>query len=157
MSALALTALMLALKKSRQQIIQVADNISQRFKTKEFSGAAQRRATEKLPEYGLMLAGFDSNGHRIRIALPPTVFASQRLGLSLGRHPDLVDEIIEDQNVSRRHARIAVQAGKFYIEDLNSRNGTFLDHSKLSPFNPTLLNYGTLVRLGRLELRASKL
>ncbi len=157
LSALALTALVLALKKSRQQIIQVADHISQRFKTKDSPGVAQRRVTGKLPEYGLMLTGFDSNGHRIRIALPPTVFANQRLGLSLGRHPDLVDEIIEDQNVSRRHARIAVQAGKFYIEDLNSRNGTFLDHYKLSPFNPTLLNYGTLVRLGRLELRASKL
>ncbi len=157
LSALALTALVLALKKSRQQIIQVADHISQRFKTKESSEGAQRRVAEKLPEYGLMLAGFDSNGHRIRIALPPTVFASQRLGLSLGRHPDLVDEIIEDQNVSRRHARIAVQAGKFYIEDLNSRNGTFLNHYKLSPFNPTLLNYGTLVRLGCLELRTSKL
>ena len=157
LGALALTALVLALKKSRHQIIRVADHISRHFKTKESSRVAQRRATEKLPEYGLMLTGFDSNGHRIRIALPPTAFASQRLGFSLGRHPDLVDEIIKDKNVSRRQARIAVQAGKFYIEDLNSCNGTFLNHDKLSPFNPTLLNYGALVRFGCLELRASKL
>ena len=104
-----------------------------------------------------MLAGFDGNGNPIRIALPPNRFAGQRLGLSLGRHPELVDEIIQDQNVSRRHVRIAAQAGQFYIEDLNSRNRTFLNHRKLSPFKPTLLDYGALVKLGSLEFMVSKL
>ncbi|MYC12280.1 MAG: FHA domain-containing protein [Gemmatimonadetes bacterium] len=157
LGAVALAALILALKKPRQQIIHVAEYISQHLKAKEPIGTVQKRVTEKLPEHGLMLAGFDGNGNPIRIALPPNRFAGQRLGISLGRHPELVNEIIQDQNVSRRHARIAVQAGQFYIEDLNSRNGTFLNHHKLSPFQPMLLDYGALVRLGGLEFRVSKL
>ena len=157
LGAVALAALILALKKPRQQIIHAADYVSRHFKSKEPAGVVQKRATEQLPQHGLMLAGFDGNGNPIRIALPPNRFAGQRLGISLGRHPELVDEIIQDQNVSRRHARIAVQAGQFYIEDLNSRNGTFLNHYKLSPFEPILLDYGALVRLGGLEFRVSKL
>ena len=157
LGAVALAALILALKKPRQQIIHAADYISQRFKSNEPARVIQKRAPEKLPEHGLMLAGFDGNGNPIRIALPPNRFAGQRLGLSLGRHPELVDEIIQDQNVSRRHVRIAAQAGQFYIEDLNSRNGTFLNHRKLSPFKPTPLYYGTLVKLGSLEFMVSKL
>ena len=157
LGAVAVVALILALKKPRQQIIHAADHISQRLKAKEPAEAVQKRAPEKLPEYGLMLAGFDGNGNSVRIALPPNRFADQRLGLSLGRHPELVDEIIQDQNVSRRHARIAAQAGQFYVEDLNSRNGTFLNHRKLVPFKQTLLDYGALVRLGSLEFMVSKL
>ena len=156
LGAVAVVALILALKKPRQQIIHAADHISRRLKAKEPAEAVQKRAPEKLPEYGLMLTGFDGNGNPIRIALPPNRVAGQRLGLSLGRHPELVDEIIHDQNVSRRHMRIAVQAGQFYIEDLNSRNGTFLNHRKLSPFKPMLLDYGAIVGLGGLEFMVSK-
>ncbi len=157
LGAVALAALILALKKPRQQVIHAADYVSRRFKSKEPTGVVEKRAPEKLPEHGLMLAGFDGNGNPIRIALPPNRFAEQRLGVSLGRHPELVDEIIQDQNVSRRHVRISAQAGQFYIEDLNSSNGTFLNHRKLSPFKPTLLDCGALVRLGGLEFMVSKL
>ena len=157
LGAVALAALILALKKPRQQIIYAADYVSRRFKSKEPAGVVQKRATEKFPEHGLVLVGFDGNGNPIRIALPPNRFVGQCLGISLGRHPELVDEIIQDQNVSRRHARIVVQARQFYIEDLNSRNGTFLNHHKLSPFKPMLLDYGALVRLGSLEFMVSKL
>ena len=104
-----------------------------------------------------MLAGFDDRGNPVRIALPPTRFAGQRLGLALGRHPELVDEVVEDEKVSKRHMRISAQEDQFYIEDLNSLNGTFLDQRKLQPFTPTPLDYGALVRLGDLELMVSRL
>ena len=104
-----------------------------------------------------MLAGFDGRGHRVCIELSPARFAGQRLGLSLGRHPDLVDEIVVDQNVSRRHLRIAAVDERFYVEDLNSSNGTFLNEQRLSPFEPARLDYGAKVALGDLVLVASKL
>ena len=44
----------------------------------------------------------------------------------IGRHPDC-DIIIDDASVSRRHAKIKVNNGVCYIEDLSSRNGTFLN------------------------------
>ena len=104
-----------------------------------------------------MLAGFDGRGRRVCIELSPARFAGQRLGLSLGRHPDLVDEIVADGNVSRRHLRIAAAGDRFYVEDLNSSNGTFLNEQRLSPFEPARLDYGAKVALGDLVLVASKL
>ena len=140
--------LLAALKNPRQLVQQM----SRRTTKKEGVGAIA-----KGPKHGLALAGFDSRGDRIRIELAPAQFAGQRLGLSLGRHPDLVDENVADENVSRRHLRIAAQDDQFYVEDLNSSNGTFLNDQRLSPFKPAQLDYGTKVALGDLVLTASKL
>ncbi|MGE5193639.1 MAG: PAS domain S-box protein, partial [Deltaproteobacteria bacterium] len=46
--------------------------------------------------------------------------------LILGRHPGC-DIRVADETVSRRHARIIAQADGFFVEDLGSRNGTFLN------------------------------
>lgn len=114
-------------------------------------------AIAKGPKHGLVLAGLDRHGNSVRIELSPARFAGQRLGLSLGRHPDLVDEIVADENASRRHLRIAAQGDQFYVEDLNSSNGTFLNEQRLSPFESAQLDYGAKVALGDLVLVASKL
>ncbi len=44
----------------------------------------------------------------------------------LGRHPNCQVKL-EDASVSREHARITRAGDHFYIEDLNSRNGTFVN------------------------------
>src|SRR5262249_40237438 len=44
----------------------------------------------------------------------------------VGRHPGC-DIRVPDETVSRRHARIISQRGGYYVEDLGSRNGTFLN------------------------------
>ena len=159
LGGVALVALVVALKKPRQfaqQTLekprQLVQQMSRRVTQKEEVGAVA-----KGPKHGLVLAGFDGRGNRVCIELSPARFAGQRLGLSLGRHPDLVDEIVADGNVSRRHLRIAVAGNQFYVEDLNSSNGTFLNEQRLSPFEPARLDYGTKVALGDLVLVASKL
>ena len=50
--------------------------------------------------------------------------------VTIGRHPDC-DIIIDDASVSRQHARIDSDNGVYYIEDLNSRNGTFLNNESI--------------------------
>lgn len=157
LSGVALVALVVALKKPRQiaqQTLekprQIAQHISRRVTKKE--GAVAKR-----PHHGIVLAGFDGRGNRVCIELSPARFAGQRLGLSLGRHPELVDEVVADENVSRRHLRIAAAGDQFYVEDLNSSNGTFLNEQRLVPFKPARLNYGANVALGDLVLMASKL
>ena len=108
------------------------------------------------PTRGLVLTGFDGRGNAIHISLSPDRFAGQHLGLSLGRHPELVDEVIDDESVSRRHLRISFRGDQFYIEDLNSSNGTFLDRHRLSPFQPARLDHGATVALGGLKVRISQ-
>ena len=163
---LTLVALALALRKPRQQIVRIAEGMSRRI-SRRGGGMVQKRSAEQpqpvakktspLPNRGLVLSGFDSRGNRVRIALAPERFAGQRLGLSLGRHPDLVDEVVRDENVSRRHVRISVRDDRFYVEDLNSSNGTFLNARRLSPFRPAQLDYGATVALGTLAFMVSKL
>jgi pSer/pThr/pTyr-binding forkhead associated (FHA) protein len=55
--------------------------------------------------------------------------------------------------VSRRHARIIRRGDTFYLEDLESANGTCLNRQKLSPHTPVPFDDGDEIRLGNLVLR----
>ena len=48
----------------------------------------------------------------------------------IGRHPDC-DVFVDDGSVSRRHAEITFDSGQYYIRDLNSRNGTFVNDQSI--------------------------
>ncbi len=63
----------------------------------------------------------------------------------LGRDPD-VEIFLNSPGVSRRHARITVAAGRATIEDLGSKNGTFVGERRLE--GPSALHDGDRVRLG---------
>ena len=49
----------------------------------------------------------------------------------MGRDPDVAVRI-EAPGVSRRHARILAAGGRFTLEDLGSKNGTYLREQRLS-------------------------
>ncbi len=53
--------------------------------------------------------------------------------------------------VSRLHCKLIVKDNQYYIEDLNSANGTLVDHTELQPHQPYLLqpNKEHLIVLGR--------
>lgn len=57
-----------------------------------------------------------------------------------------------EAGVSRRHARIFKERGQFFIEDLRSANGTFLNEMRLEPGLVHPLRHGDLVKLGALRL-----
>ncbi|MFO0685964.1 MAG: GGDEF domain-containing protein [Sandaracinus sp.] len=54
---------------------------------------------------------------------------------------------IDDDSLSRRHARFFRLAGKYAIEDLKSTNGTFVDGRRLS--EPSFLEPGASIQLGK--------
>ncbi len=56
------------------------------------------------------------------------------------------DLVLKDPEMSRRHARITYQGGRYYIEDLGSTNGTFLNDQPVRSQLP--LNHGDIIRLG---------
>jgi FHA domain-containing protein len=53
---------------------------------------------------------------------------------------------INDAEVSRKHARLTFQGGKYVIEDLGSTNGTFVNGQRL--VSPVVLKSGDVVSLG---------
>ena len=69
-------------------------------------------------------------------------------GLVIGRQPALVDEVIQDPTVSMRHARVIRRGGRFFIEDLNSREGTWVNGERLVPFTPRELGRDAVVQFG---------
>jgi pSer/pThr/pTyr-binding forkhead associated (FHA) protein len=77
-----------------------------------------------------------------------------RLDAAHGIFPDLdltADGGLEG-GVSRRHAKIHQKGPRFFIEDVGSANGTFLNGQRLTPYLPHPLQKGDKVQLGRLQL-----
>lgn len=71
-----------------------------------------------------------------RAGLPPgQLFPIEGDGAVLGRHPDC-DIVLESGAVSRQHARIVRVEGQYYIEDLQSRNGTLLNGAAVAERRP---------------------
>lgn len=71
-----------------------------------------------------------------------------------GMHPeiDLTDED-QSRNVSRRHARLVVREGRFFVaEEIGTMNGTFLNGQKLTTGVLTPLSDGDELTLCRLVL-----
>lgn len=62
---------------------------------------------------------------------------------------DKADGIIAKRGVSRMHARITREQENYYIEDLNSMNGTWLNEELLEYRRKEKLNPHDTVRLGR--------
>ncbi len=60
---------------------------------------------------------------------------------------------LDDTYVSQQHARIFDRNGNWYVEDLGSTNGTFVNEQKLVA--PAMLTPGDTVRVGTttVELR----
>lgn len=73
-------------------------------------------------------------------------------GTVVGRQSDSAVQI-ESAEVSRRHARVFVVNGTFYVEDLGSRNGTYLNGLVVD--RPTPLGDGDKLEVGGNVLRFS--
>lgn len=85
-----------------------------------------------------------------RLVISGVIAAQKEYELStqpvvIGRE-NVNDLVLKDPEVSRRHARITYQAGRYYVEDLNSTNGTFLNDQPVKAQTP--LSHGDVIRLG---------
>jgi len=54
--------------------------------------------------------------------------------------------VINDAEISRRHARLSFQGGKYVLEDLGSTNGTFVNGQRLA--GPRVLKAGEVISFG---------
>lgn len=68
----------------------------------------------------------------------------------IGRDP-LCNCPIIDETVSSRHARLSYHHNQWWLEDLNSTNGTFLNDDRV--FTPTVVITGDEIRCGQIVLK----
>ena len=81
---------------------------------------------------------------------------SVRLGesaVTIGRAQDSTI-VLDDDYVSSRHARVFPRDGQWYVEDLGSTNGTYLDRTKV--VNPTPVKIGVPIRVGKTSVELRK-
>jgi pSer/pThr/pTyr-binding forkhead associated (FHA) protein len=85
-------------------------------------------------------------------ALAGTTVSLSGTPVLIGRAPDST-LVLTDDYASTRHARVFPDNGDWYVEDLGSTNGTYLDRSKVT--GPTPVPLGVPIRIGKtvLELR----
>jgi hypothetical protein len=77
--------------------------------------------------------------------VPGTVYPLEGEQLTIGRDPSNPIHIT-DAEVSRRHARLMLQGGRYVLEDLGSTNGTFVNGRRISA--PYVLKPGDVISLG---------
>ncbi len=72
-----------------------------------------------------------------------------------GIFPDVdLDADDPEAKISRRHARIVRQSGQYYVEDLGSTNGTFINRGRrLLPGDRHALNDGDELIIGKMFMR----
>ena len=78
--------------------------------------------------------------------LSKEIFPIDRPDIIIGRDP-AADILINSPGISRRHARLFQQEGATWLEDLGSRNGTFVNGERIT--HPHRLQPDDEVRLGQ--------
>jgi serine phosphatase RsbU (regulator of sigma subunit) len=88
------------------------------------SPAASEGASSSSIAEAASLIVVDPSGHRSRVPIEPLPFR-------IGRHADN-HLILRDSRASRAHARIVSERGEYFLEDCDSRHGTFLNGKRVT-------------------------
>ncbi|HUK65096.1 MAG TPA: sigma-54-dependent Fis family transcriptional regulator, partial [Dongiaceae bacterium] len=112
--------------------------MSERETLKDLSEATGSEAAGVPPVPGLALVW--SVDRPLSVALPLGAD-----GVEIGR--TLVLDMHGDERISRRHARVTYESGRFRVVDLGSRNGTIVDGTTCRA--PQVVDEGAVVRVGQ--------
>ena len=118
------------------------------------SAVAEETLYNAEEEYGatVCLEMPESMQERIRgLYLPDgTLLCSlDRPVITIGKMKEESEVVLEDSSISRMHCRIVKEKEYYYLEDLNSTNGTFKNGVRLQPCEKRRLEEGDDIRCGR--------
>jgi pSer/pThr/pTyr-binding forkhead associated (FHA) protein len=70
-----------------------------------------------------------------------------------GINPDIdLTDLVDGDTVSRRHARLMLRQGSFYVQDMGSSYGTWVNEREITGEAPAPLQPGDRVRFGEVRL-----
>ncbi len=106
---------------------------------RDLRNQAQSLARQKVPALTISLVSDQKKPKELRFTSPEVV---------IGRHPSC-EWVLANDTVSSRHARMVFHHDQWWLEDLSSRNGTFLNDTALTA--PTVLANMDQVRCGQVS------
>jgi pSer/pThr/pTyr-binding forkhead associated (FHA) protein len=132
-----------AMRVVRSDLRYAADPRSEGGTRRPRGGQAQQPAQGRLYPSTLVVTAGSLSGTRLRLGPGPIL---------IGRAEDST-LVLDDDYASTRHARITQQGQEYFLEDLGSTNGTYLDRARVT--SPTPVPIGVPIRIGRtvIELR----
>lgn len=80
----------------------------------------------------------------VRVDTGDTISVEQTPAI-IGKHTELVQIRIQEPTVSRIHGKLTCIQGEYYLEDLNSKNGTYVNGKRLEPQKPVHLKDGDIL------------
>lgn len=70
----------------------------------------------------------------------------------IGKKADSVDGVIShDKTVSKIHCKIIQRDNRYYIEDMESLNGTYVNNKKIEQSKRALISRGDIIKLSKVE------
>jgi DNA-binding winged helix-turn-helix (wHTH) protein len=108
------------------------------------------------PEQSRGIEAASSPSHRWRGRFPRYCLTRGREEFVLGAGANLLGRdvnarvYVEHPSVSRRHASISIESDRAMLEDLKSRNGTFVDGRRVDA--PTEIRHGAIIGMGPITL-----
>ena len=108
---------------------------------KDFTASAQKETQKVIPNVFLSLSSEDGLGKS---------FSTEEI--IIGRAPTS-DFQIYDETVSSKHAKLYYQHNQWWIEDLGSSNGSYLNDIYVT--TPAVLTIGDQLRLGKITIDIS--
>ena len=73
-------------------------------------------------------------------------------GLLFGRSSEC-EVVLESSMISAKHFQIVKVRERYFITDLYSKNGTYLNGRRLNPHAEETLNHGDVIALGKLKIQ----
>lgn len=90
--------------------------------------------------------------HRLYTPEDKLIASVEKPIITIGKKKEEADVVLEDSSVSRMHARISREGKEYYLEDLNSTNGTFKNGLRLQPYEKRKLEPEDELKCGRVTL-----
>ncbi len=121
------------------------------FNTRHLVGTAPLQAIQPQTRRNSIVLFISGSKEPTVLTVTQPITFGRSVSQNLQSHVDLSRNNAADNGVSRLHARLLYENRTFFIEDLNSVNGTYLNGDPLEPSLKTPLKNADELRFGRLR------